>query len=471
MANLETLSAEQLAEEPLFGDVPAPSLKKMLGESEVKTHPNGEQLCLQEDLTTEFFLILQGQVAVFDEKPGGREELTRVDAHDWVGEMSALSCAPRSATLEAVGPTTVLTVPQHAFRILYADKKAAPFKDRIDERYRERALANHLGKAKLFRGLPPEALDRLADVSTLAFFEENEVLFQEGDAGDDFFLVRSGQLKTTKRGPDGRPLLLAYNAENSFFGEVALVRDQPRSATVTAITRCDVVRIPRDAFRSVLKDWPAIEERIHRHLADLDRGHGMPTQKDVGLMVHSKLSKAGEALVINLDRCTHCNMCVEACIESHDDRTPRISKRGVSFDGGTMLLASSCYNCNMPDCMLSCRFGAILRKAQGLVVIDAQACTGCSKCEKACPYGAIQMQSLVGITQHEEGFLAKLPVIGRLFRRAKEEAAEVSGAKGRPAPKALAVKCDLCAERGDMACIYYCPYSAIERVNPQELVT
>ena len=69
--------------------------------------------------------------------------------------------------------------------------------------------------------------------------------------------------------------------------------------------------------------------------------------------------------------------------------------------------------------------------------------------------------------------ISEIPFIRRFFRSGTPapEGGEPATVKGRGGVrKALAVKCDLCAERGDMACIYYCPYSAIERVNPQELV-
>jgi Fe-S-cluster-containing hydrogenase component 2 len=134
--------------------------------------------------------------------------------------------------------------------------------------------------------------------------------------------------------------------------------------------------------------------------------------------------------------------------------------------------------------MLACKFGAIRRDRRGRVHIDPEACTGCSLCEPACPYGTIHMQSLVGaegasvVATPMRQFLRTIPGIGRMFRPRPAAPAEPAQAaeggkeakKAEKGPKALAVKCDLCAGRGDMACIYNCPCGAIERIDPTVLL-
>ena len=127
--------------------------------------------------------------------------------------------------------------------------------------------------------------------------------------------------------------------------------------------------------------------------------------------------------------------------------------------------------------MLACKFGAIRRDRRGQVNIDPEACTGCALCEPACPYGTIHMQSLVGADALEvkaspiSTFLGKLPAFSSFMKPkavVKEEAKPADdGGKKR---LRMAVKCDLCAGRGDMACIYNCPCGAIERIDPSVLL-
>src|SRR5207247_1200611 len=98
--------------------------------------------------------------------------------------------------------------------------------------------------------------------------------------------------------------------------------------------------------------------------------------------------------------------------------------------------------------------------------------TGCALCEPACPYGTIHMQSLVGDETMEvkaspiTNFLAKFG-IGAKPRPAAPRPEEKEGEKKK---LRMAVKCDLCAGRADMACICNCPCGAIERIDPTVLL-
>jgi Fe-S-cluster-containing hydrogenase component 2 len=249
----------------------------------------------------------------------------------------------------------------------------------------------------------------------------------------------------------------------------------------------DLVRIPKAPFLALLDESPDVKAtvmtRVQRMFEEefLTEEEAESRQRAREIGTEHEVVKAGEALVIDMSKCTRCNMCVTGCIEAHEDRIPRIGKRGIQY--GDLLLTSSCYNCVVPDCMLACKFGAIRRDRRGQVHIDPVACTGCSLCEPACPYGTIHMQSLVGTAGATfratpmQSLLSTIPVIGKMFRPKPAKAPEPSepakgGEKKEEAkgPKALAVKCDLCAGRGDMACIYNCPCGAIERIDPQILL-
>jgi Fe-S-cluster-containing hydrogenase component 2 len=243
----------------------------------------------------------------------------------------------------------------------------------------------------------------------------------------------------------------------------------------------DLVKIPKAPFLALLEQNPEVKQTVTERLQRIfeteflteDEAAARERARELG--TEHEVVKAGEALVIDMSKCTRCNMCVTGCIEAHEDRIPRIGKRGLAY--GELLLTSSCYNCRVPDCMLACKFGAIRRDRRGQVHIDPLACTGCSQCEPACPYGTIHMQSLVGdraqtlVASPVQQFLSTIPVLGRMFAPKRAPAAEAAEKKDEgKKPKALAVKCDLCAGRGDMACIYNCPCGAIERIDPSVLL-
>lgn len=443
-------------------------------------------ICREGEYTADFYVVISGMVGVYKATDDGARYMTSLAAGAWFGEMSCMSSAPRSATVIAEADAVLLSVPRHTFMRLYADKASAAFRKTIDDQYRERALVTHLAGVSLFRGIRDRVLRQIAEVAELVVAEKGADLIREGDPGDAFYLVRTGHAKVTRRA-EGREEILAWVCENSFFGEVALLTDSARRSTVTAVDRMDLVKIPKEPFLKLLGEHADVKQTVMERLERIfetefltdDEAAARERAREIG--AEHEVVKAGEALVIDMSKCTRCNMCVTGCIEAHEDRIPRIGKRGISY--GDLLLTSSCYNCRVPDCMLACKFGAIRRDRSGQVIIDPLACTGCSLCEPACPYGTIHMQSLVaggGVPQVVASpitqFLQTIPVIGRYLRprTAPTSAAgeKTAGEKKEDAkgPKALAVKCDLCAGRGDMACIYNCPCGAIERIDPAALL-
>lgn len=469
---------------PLFADLPKPSFKKLVEECTSSVVRKDATIFEQEEYTADVYVVLSGLVGAYRANSrGGHDYIMSLGTNEWFGEISALSNAPREITVLAETRSVLLRIPRATFVEIYRAKAAQKLRDQIDALYKERVLRVLLQSISLFRGLSPRVLQEIALSAIFERAEPGGKVVVEDDDGKDFFVVRSGNLKVTRE-KDGRAELLAYLSDNAYFGEIALIREVKRQSTVEALTQCDLVRIPGDAFQAMLSNDARVRELIHERVKNLysqefqdDDARG---NKALELLVQHEVLKGGEALVIDTTKCTHCNMCITGCIEAHDDRIPRIGKRGMEYD--ELLLTSSCYNCTVPECMLACKFGAIRRSRDGQVHIDPYACTGCTLCEPACPYGTIHMQSLLGETVQKQrpAWLEKImtfPLLHQLIaEKADAEAASVVEAdaehnpKLKKAPKALAVKCDFCAGRGEMACIYNCPCGAIDRIDPRVLL-
>jgi len=110
----------------------------------------------------------------------------------------------------------------------------------------QRALAT----TPLFAGLPQRVLEALVEELTLVHLEEGQVLFHEGDPGDALYVVGEGEVAVQAEGPPR--VELSRMGPGSFLGEVALMTDQPRSATVTATTSSELLRIDRHVLARVL---------------------------------------------------------------------------------------------------------------------------------------------------------------------------------------------------------------------------
>lgn len=119
-----------------------------------------------------------------------------------------------------------------------------------------------LRRVPLFEGLSRKQLTELAMVTEDVDVEAGKVLCREGDRGQEFFVLMEGEAEVTKHGTH-----LVTHRSGDFFGEIALIEDVPRTATVTAKTPIRFFVLMRRPFLELLDEQPAIERQVLRALA------------------------------------------------------------------------------------------------------------------------------------------------------------------------------------------------------------
>jgi CRP-like cAMP-binding protein len=128
------------------------------------------------------------------------------------------------------------------------------------------AAQRALAATPLFAGLPKEALESLVAHLTLVTLEEGAALFHEGDPGDALYVIVEGEVAVQAEGP---PLVeMARMGPGAFIGEVALMTDQPRSATVTATQTSELLRIDRQTLSRVLADHGDVLRAVLRFVRE-----------------------------------------------------------------------------------------------------------------------------------------------------------------------------------------------------------
>ncbi len=113
-------------------------------------------------------------------------------------------------------------------------------------------VAAVLAKVDLFEGLPGDDLERIAGIVNGATAEAGEVLFDEGDPGDAFYVVVDGAVEIVKQVSGGDEEKLAVRRNGEAFGEMALLNDAPRSAAARAVDDTQLMVVPRDDFLVLL---------------------------------------------------------------------------------------------------------------------------------------------------------------------------------------------------------------------------
>jgi len=450
---LEGLRSEQLLEKiPFFDDVDRRLIGKVTEKALLLHFPPEGVICRQGDYEGTFYVILSGEVEVVT-RTQDQEEITlaNLDKGDFFGEIGPLSGQPRTATVTAKDRTVVLELPKDLF--LEMLRRSPKIKQKIDQKYIERSLQTHLRQIKLFASLPEEVLNELADSVELKSFKKGEVIIKEGDEGDCLYLVRSGFVKVS-RGPLEDEKILTYLREGSYFGEMALLGDEKRTANIVAMTEVESVRVDKADFQRILDRYPEVKGLMERTMVarieeDKKIEKDERRSKAMSFVVKLGLAQAREILVLDLEKCLGCDNCVAACeaVRGH----PRIERRGSRL--GRFLVPTSCFHCENPECLL-CPVGGIVRDKNG-EIHHTEFCTGCGGCARRCPYGNIMV-----IEQEPErtpGFIDWL--LGR---------PGPAGGNGRG--QKIMAKCDMCGDYRRMACVFNCPTGAMRVITPEELI-
>ncbi len=118
----------------------------------------------------------------------------------------------------------------------------------------------------LFAKIEPARLKLLAFTSERLNFQEGQSLFQQGDIGDAAYIIISGSADIIVNSPNG-PLTVASVGENDFVGEIAILCDVPRTATITATSQLVTLRISKDAFFQLVTQFLEMAVEIMRVLA------------------------------------------------------------------------------------------------------------------------------------------------------------------------------------------------------------
>jgi len=108
-------------------------------------------------------------------------------------------------------------------------------------------------KVPLFEGLSPEDRAALGRAATLRTYRRGETIVQQGQPGDSFYVVVRGRVAVEIVAPDGREVVLNTLGEGDHFGEMALLDDAPRSASVIAQEKSDLAILSRSVFLDLLK--------------------------------------------------------------------------------------------------------------------------------------------------------------------------------------------------------------------------
>jgi len=250
----------------------------------------GEMVFDENDEGDDLYLLEKGSIKIKKETPFGEQALSRITSGDFFGEMNFIDPASRSADAVCEEDVSLFSVKRSELEVLFEQSKEVAvqfywqFWKSLSRRTRE---ANNMlktffegsaggpkaamsqeevsrsknisieldRKIQLLqdRGLSAKELRLLAAFSKEELYNREDLIFREGDEGDKLYIILDGKVRITKHIPGAGEEALAILEKGDFFGEMALIDNQPRSADAKAHTNgTTVLTISRQVLNEIL---------------------------------------------------------------------------------------------------------------------------------------------------------------------------------------------------------------------------
>ena len=144
--------------------------------------------------------------------------------------------------------------------------------------------AKSLQQLPLFRHLETADLQSIAQIATEVAFEKGQQIIVQGDVGDSLFVIRSGAVRVLRKGGQGNEEMARLNS-GQHFGEMALIDEERRSATVEAVERTELIKIQRRDLENLLVQDVSLAQRFYKSLAKYLSLRLRQTSKDLTQMM------------------------------------------------------------------------------------------------------------------------------------------------------------------------------------------
>jgi len=122
----------------------------------------------------------------------------------------------------------------------------------------ERMYVDALRKIPLFSNVDNQDLERIAAASVVRSFPKNSIVITEGDSSNSLYVILSGEVKVFVSDEDGKTNTISRYSAGDYFGELSLIDEEPRSASVETISKCKIAILSRNYFVGYIERHPRV---------------------------------------------------------------------------------------------------------------------------------------------------------------------------------------------------------------------
>lgn len=249
---------------PLFPDLNQEEFARIMSGLTRAKFNTGDWIIREGDKGETIYIISQGRVSVYKKRLEEEIQISSLGEGEFFGEFSFFMSHRRQASVKAEEEVELLVIEKEELDKIVEEYPRVS--DILVKFYKERVLDMVLAISPLFTGLGQEERKELIGKFNLMVVDRGDTVIQEGDEGDALYLIKDGEFSVSTTGMGDQPVVLATLRSGDFFGEVALISDQPRTATVTALSRGRLMRLSREDFTLVSSQFPQILEVAQSYL-------------------------------------------------------------------------------------------------------------------------------------------------------------------------------------------------------------
>lgn len=204
---------------------------------------SGDKVILEGADGAELFVVDSGRLECWKVIKGENKHLKDYHPGEAFGELALLYNAPRAATIIAANDCVLWSLDRECFNHIV---KGSAVRKR--ERYDD-----FLSRVNLLESMDPYERSQLADAFVSHSFKEGDYIIREGEEGNNFYIIEDGTAVATKTIHHGhQPEEVKRYAEGDYFGELALIKNEPRAANVIATSHLKCVALDRHSFKRLL---------------------------------------------------------------------------------------------------------------------------------------------------------------------------------------------------------------------------
>jgi putative peptide zinc metalloprotease protein len=290
MTSSPSLAAPILAHVWQFRSFSPDTLDALAANSERETAPRGSVVIQEGEAGIDAFVVIAGRLEVQIAGKNGPLPVAVLGPGELFGEVAIVSGAERrTASVVALTPVTLLRIDGAAFA--QAIEEDAHVRTELEAAANRMAVGRFIKSATMLGDLAPAAVAKLAEHVHVRSVAAGEIVIRQGDAGDECFLVRGGELEVLDTAGSGERRLATLRT-GMLFGEAALLTGAPRNATVRVIADTELLVLRRDDVLAVM----AGEHELAEHLVALMQARSRP-RRCPGVELHERVTADGTTIV------------------------------------------------------------------------------------------------------------------------------------------------------------------------------